>query len=146
MYGSKLCETLRKQKDSGIFCLFALSLINHQMNSERIEIPHDILWKSLLEDIFPEFLRYFIPESDTLFDFSMGVTFLDKELEQLFPEGDTPNRRADKLAKVYLKDGTEQWILVHVEVQGYEDKVFGDRMFNKMPPKSVLIYYHPTYP
>ena len=99
------------------------------MSSERIEIPHDILWKSLLEDIFPEFLRYFIPESDTLFDFSMGVTFLDKELEQLFPEGDTPNRRADKLAKVYLKNGTEQWILVHVEVQGYEDKAFGDRMF-----------------
>ena len=99
------------------------------MYPERIEIPHDILWKSLLEDIFPEFLRYFIPESDTLFDFSLGVYFLDKELEQLFPEGDTPNRRADKLAKVYLKNGTEQWILVHVEVQGYEDSAFPERMF-----------------
>lgn len=46
-----------------------------------------------------------------------------------FPEGNTSNRRADKLAKVYLKNGVEQWILVHVEVQGYEDDTFSERMF-----------------
>lgn len=108
------------------------------MYPERIEIPHDILWKSLLEDIFPEFLRYFIPESDTLFDFSLSISFLDKELEQLFPESETPNRRADKLVKVYLKDGTEQWILVHVEVQRYEDKVFGKRMFQSQRRTALL--------
>ncbi|MEI7586689.1 hypothetical protein [Runella sp.] len=99
------------------------------MDSGRIEIPKDILWKSLLEDIFPEFLKYFISQADDIFDFSLGVSFLDKELEQLFPEGNTSNHRADKLAKVYLKNGIEQWILVHVEVQGYEDETFPERMF-----------------
>ena len=67
------------------------------MDSGRIEIPKDILWKSLLEDIFPEFLKYFISQADDIFDFSLGVSFLDKELEQLFPEGNTSNHRADKL-------------------------------------------------
>jgi hypothetical protein len=31
--------------------------------------------------------------------------------------------------KVYTKEGTEQWILVHIEVQGYEDDEFAERMF-----------------
>ena len=33
----------------------------------------------------------------------------------------------DKLVKAYLKDGSEQWILVHIEVQGDEDKDFSQR-------------------
>jgi hypothetical protein len=99
------------------------------MISKRIEVPQDVLWKSLLEDIFPEFLKYFFPNAEDLFDFSLGVSFLDKELEQLFPEGDTQNRRADKLAKVYLKNGVEQWVLVHIEIQGYWDEHFSERMY-----------------
>lgn len=46
---------------------------NYFMYSGRIEIPKDILWKSLLEDIFPEFLKYFIPQANDIFDFSLGV-------------------------------------------------------------------------
>ena len=45
----------------------------------------DILWKTLLEDIFDDFLRFFIPDVDRLLDFSRGVEYLDKELDQLFP-------------------------------------------------------------
>ncbi|MBE9466506.1 hypothetical protein ACFP1I_23915 [Dyadobacter subterraneus] len=35
----------------------------------------------------------------------------------------------DKLVKVYTKAGEEDWILVHIEVQGYDDKDFAKRMF-----------------
>jgi len=35
----------------------------------------------------------------------------------------------DKLFKVHLKDGREQWILFHVEVQGKPDEDFPKRMF-----------------
>jgi hypothetical protein len=35
----------------------------------------------------------------------------------------------DKLVKVYLKDGQEKWILVNIEVQGYRDPHFEERMF-----------------
>ena len=94
-----------------------------------MKVPRDLLWKGVLEDFFPEFLRYFISNADEIFDFNKGVQFLDKELEQLFPEARNKNRRADKLAKIFLKDGTETWILAHVEVQGYVDKEFPLRMF-----------------
>jgi len=91
----------------------------------------DILWKSILEDVFDDFLRFFIPDADHLFDLSRGVEYLDKELEQLFPpEGDEYKPRyVDKLAKVHTRKGAEEWILVHVEVQGYRDNLFAKRMF-----------------
>ncbi|MCU0469742.1 MAG: Rpn family recombination-promoting nuclease/putative transposase [Arcicella sp.] len=94
-----------------------------------VEISRDILWKGIIEDLFEFFICYFYPESDTLFDFTKGFVFLDKELEQLFPISENNRRFADKLVKVYTKEGNEKWILVHIEVQGYEDKNFADRMF-----------------
>ncbi|KQS33358.1 hypothetical protein [Dyadobacter sp. Leaf189] len=92
---------------------------------------NDILWKSILEDTFEDFLVFFFPESHSLFDFSKGFEYLDKELEQLFPVDDCIGgvKFVDKLVKVFLLDGNEEWILVHVEVQGYADKTFAERMF-----------------
>jgi predicted transposase YdaD len=94
-----------------------------------MQVPRDLLWKGLLEDFFPDFLRFFISNADELFDFTKEIQFLDKELAKLFPESKHKNRRADKLAKVFMKDGTEKWILAHVEIQGYVDNEFGFRMF-----------------
>lgn len=55
---------------------------------------------------------------------------MDKELEQLFPtEINEAPKFVDKLVKVFSKDGSEEWILVHVEVQGYDDPNFAKRMF-----------------
>ncbi|MCE7065456.1 Rpn family recombination-promoting nuclease/putative transposase [Dyadobacter sp. CY326] len=92
---------------------------------------NDILWKSILEETFEDFLRFFFPEADALFDFSKDFEYLDKELEQLFPPEDNQyaSKFVDKLVKVFTKDGNEQWILVHIEVQGYIDHSFADRMF-----------------
>jgi hypothetical protein len=33
------------------------------------------------------------------------------------------------LVKVYLLDGKEQWVLIHIEVQGQRDDDFPERMF-----------------
>jgi predicted transposase YdaD len=92
-------------------------------------ISKDILWKGILEDLFAEFLVYFYPESNEIFDFAKGFEFLDKELEQLMFPSSTKNRIADKLVKVYTVEGEEKWVLIHLEVQGYEDKQFAERMF-----------------
>lgn len=91
----------------------------------------DILWKTVLEDTFDDFLRFFIPDADKVFDFNKGVEYLDKELDQLFPpEGDEYKPRyVDKLVKIYTRQGAEEWVLVHVEVQGYRDDHFAKRMF-----------------
>jgi predicted transposase YdaD len=92
---------------------------------------NDILWKSILEDIFDDFLRFFCPEADQLFDFSRKFEYLDKELDQLFQpqDGRYSPKFVDKLVKVFTLAGDEEWVLVHIEVQGYRDRSFEDRMF-----------------
>lgn len=91
----------------------------------------DTLWKSILEDIFEDFLIFFYPDAGSYFDFSKDFEYLDKELEQLFPPEDNSyqTRFVDKLVKVHCQNGDNEWILVHVEVQGYHDPDFGRRMF-----------------
>src|ERR1700709_304947 len=80
---------------------------------------------------FDDFLRFFYPDANKLFDIGKGFEYLDKELEQLFPpeSEDYAVRYVDKLVKVFTREGNEEWILVHVEVQGYTDKDFAKRMF-----------------
>lgn len=91
----------------------------------------DALWKGILEDLFDDFLRFFFDNADEIFDMNRPFEFLDKELEQIFPtnQDDFYPKYVDKLVKVFTKEGTEEWILVHVEVQGSRDKDFGKRMF-----------------
>lgn len=92
----------------------------------------DQLWKGILDELFDDFLRFFIADADEIFDFSRKIDFLDKELPQIYPShsGVPGLRIVDKLAKIYLKGTDDKWILVHVEVQaqkGNED--FAARMF-----------------
>ena len=92
-------------------------------------VGKDALWKGIIEDLADEFIRYFFSPYIESIDFEKGFIFLDKELEKLFPMSASQRRHADKLIKAFLKDGTEQWFLIHVEVQGYPDPDFAKRMF-----------------
>ena len=89
------------------------------------------LWKAILEDIFADFLRFFFEDADTIFDMARGFQFLDKELEQLFPsnQDEFSPKYVDKLVKVFTIEGAEQWVLIHIEVQGSTDTEFSHRMF-----------------
>jgi len=89
----------------------------------------DEAWKKIIERLFPYFLEFFVPELYNDVDFSYEPSFLDKEMEQLSKESVKGAKYVDKLVKIYLKDGSEQWILVHIEVQGYPDENFPLRMF-----------------
>ncbi len=82
-----------------------------------------------MEDLFPYAIRFYFPAFYPKIDWSKGYVMLDKELRELFPESEKNERRADLLAKIWLLDGTEQWILAHIEVQGYKDPQFSKRMF-----------------
>jgi hypothetical protein len=96
---------------------------------------NDILWKGILERIFDAFLRFIYPAADGVFDMEKGFGFLDKELEEMYPEPgkDTDTRYVDKLVKVFRRDGKEEWMLIHIEVQGEtkaaDRPLFGERMF-----------------
>ena len=89
----------------------------------------DSLWKGIVEDLFEDFISFFMPDLYPKVQFDKGVEFLDKELESLFPESEESKGYVDKLVKVYFKDGKETWIFIHVEIQGYKDKYFSKRMF-----------------
>jgi predicted transposase/invertase (TIGR01784 family) len=121
-------------------------------------ITRDTLWKGMIQEMFEDFMFFFYPKSAELIDFEAGYDFLDKTLDKLFPESKDVNRQVDKLVKVHLKNGTEQYLLIHIEVQGYNDKAFAERMFRyyyriydflKMPFAAIAIFtddspdYHP---
>ena len=90
---------------------------------------HDSAWKEVLEDLFEEFLLFFFPDIHHDIDFSRGYQFLDKELQKIIKGSNTGKRIVDKLVKVYLIDGSEKWLLIHIEIQGQEEKEFPERMY-----------------
>ena len=92
---------------------------------------NDILWKGILEGVFEDLLRFVFPKADQVFDMNRRFEFLDKELAEMYPEPEkkSETKFVDKLVKVYQKDGSEEWVLVHVEVQGKDEPSFAKRMF-----------------
>jgi hypothetical protein len=91
---------------------------------------YDSPWKELLDVYFEAFLAFFYPVIHRDIDWSRGYGTLDKEFQQLVREGEQGRRIADMLVRVWLKDGTEEWILIHVEVQGREESDFGRRVLD----------------
>jgi len=89
----------------------------------------DKLWKAIIEEFFLDFLLYFYPDFVPKIDLSKGFDFLDKDLPKFLPEAAEIDRKADKVVKINLKDGSTQWIIIHIEVQGYKDPNFPHRMF-----------------
>ncbi len=86
-------------------------------------------WKDVLEHFFRAFLAFFFPEAHAAIDWSRNYESLDKELQQIVSESELGLRLADMLFKVWLKDGRETWILIHVEIQNQRDRRFAERMF-----------------
>lgn len=89
----------------------------------------DILWKEIIEDLFEDFLQFFMPDLYEKVDFSKGYEFLDQELSKIVDKTLFGKKISDRLVKVFLKDGAENWILIHIEVQGYYEIQFSERMF-----------------
>jgi hypothetical protein len=92
-------------------------------------MEQDSPWKEALEEFFEEFMENFFPDIYKEIDFSKGYEFLDQELQQIAVSSETGKRVVDKLVKVYLIDGSEEWLLIHIEIQGYEQEEFPDRMY-----------------
>ena len=95
----------------------------------------DILWKVVMEEVFDDLLRFVFPNADLVYNMERGFEFLDKELAEMYPEPDKGSkiRIADKLVKVFTREGKEEWVLCHVEIQGEtkskDRPLFAERMF-----------------
>jgi predicted transposase YdaD len=90
---------------------------------------YDQTWKEALEDYLEPFMAFFFPEVHNLIDWSRGYESLDKELQQITPTATSGEREADKLFKVWQKNGESAYILIHIEVQSQEESVFPERMY-----------------
>ncbi|MCJ7842431.1 hypothetical protein MUB24_16305 [Lederbergia sp. NSJ-179] len=91
-------------------------------------LDNDGLWKKVITDLFEPFVLFFSPDLYEKLDWSKKPDSLEQEFHRAIPKK-KGTKYTDKLMKVHLKNGKEQWLLVHVEVQGYKDEDFPERMF-----------------
>jgi len=86
-----------------------------------------------MEEVFADLLRFIFPDADQVYNMERGFEYLDKELAELYPEPDEEKdtRFADKLVKVFHRDGEEEWVLLHIEIQGDTSRrmEFSERMY-----------------
>jgi hypothetical protein len=90
---------------------------------------YDSPWKEAVEHAFPEFMEFYFPEASRQIDWASGHRFLDKELQQIVRDAALGRRHVDKLVSVTTHSGEEDWLCVHIEVQGSMDPGFARRMF-----------------
>jgi hypothetical protein len=88
----------------------------------------DSPWKRILRGYLPEAIKFFFPEIAKLVDWGSPPIFLDKEFEQLAPNGAIGKRYADQLVEVKLKRGKSLMLLLHIEIQASQEKHFQERM------------------
>ncbi len=86
-------------------------------------------WKEALFKKFEAFMLYFFPEAHAAIDWRRKPVFLETELRKISKKAKSGKRQADALVKVFLKDGREQWVLVHIEIQSQRDPKFAERMY-----------------
>ncbi len=92
-------------------------------------LDYDNQWKVIIEVLFEDFIAYFLPDLYPQVDFSQKPEFLEKEFQKLIADKIKGKVYNDKLVNVRLKDGSQKWLLIHIEVQSSFDKDFARRMF-----------------
>ena len=90
---------------------------------------YDSPWKEMLEGYFPEFMAFFFPAAYREIDWSRSYESLDQDLQQVVRDAELGERLADKLMKVWRRDGEEQIVFTHIEVQGEYEATFEQRIF-----------------
>lgn len=88
----------------------------------------DSPWKDILRQYFQEAIAFFFAQTASQIDWSIPYEFLDKEFQQIAPDAEIGKRYADLLVKVWLQQGQELWLLVHLEIQAQPESDFEERM------------------
>ena len=90
----------------------------------------DSPWKEALQVYFRPFLEFFFADIAADINWAKPYEALDKEFQQITRKAKIGKRLADKLFKVFLQNGGERWLLIHIEIQGDYEAGFAERMFN----------------
>lgn len=90
---------------------------------------YDTPWKEAVERYFPEFMAFYFPDAHAQIDWSQSYTFLEQELAAIAQDAELGKRYVDKLVRVTRLTGQEDWIYIHLEIQGTAQAEFAKRMF-----------------
>jgi hypothetical protein len=89
---------------------------------------YDGAWKEALRLHLWEFIEKYFPIEHAAIDWTHKPEWFDKELSVVLAQAGERNRQVDVVAKVRLKNGQPQWILLHVEVQSAYEPEFAARL------------------
>jgi hypothetical protein len=92
-------------------------------------LNHDSPWKVTVEKLTRSLLEVTFPEVAAGIDWSVQPESLEQELREITPASEIRAKRVDKLLKVRLLDGTDQWLYLHIEVQMHYDPGLPKRLF-----------------
>lgn len=90
---------------------------------------YDTPWKDALTRYFPEFMAFYFPAAYAQINWAVPYAFLEQELAQVVRDAKLGRRRVDKLVRVELIDGEDEWVFIHIDVQGTYDSKFAERIF-----------------
>ena len=100
-----------------------------RMNPTAEPDDYDTPWKEAVERYFPEFMAFYFPAAHAQIDWGQGHSFLEQELQAITQDAELGKRFVDKLVRVTRLTGQEDWIYIHLEVQGTAQTEFAERMF-----------------
>ena len=92
-------------------------------------LNQDSPWKDTIEQFTRSLLEVTFPEVAAGIDWSVRPKSLEQELHEITPASEIGAKRVDKLLKVRLLDGTDQWLYLHIEVQMRHDPDLPKRLF-----------------
>ena len=95
---------------------------------EQTSADMDGGWKQMLDDYLEAFFQFFFPQVHAAMDFHLECQSLDKELAKIMVGAEVGDREVDKLLQVHWRDGGDDWVLVHVDVQAQHEVDFAQRM------------------
>ena len=108
---------------------------------------YDGFWKDLLERFFEPFLRLALPELHAAARLDREPRFLEAEFRDILQTSERdvhhPPSFVDYLIDVPLKVGGEQWVLLHIEVQGAGGSDLPARMDRY---RCLITAHHSRYP
>ena len=93
-------------------------------------VDYDNNWKEAIEQHTFNAIAFFFPELFPFIDTNQKPVFLEQEMRNIKRKSLKGRKRIiDKLIKVWLKNGEERWILIHIEVESSDKEGFSKRMY-----------------
>ncbi|MBR1602736.1 MAG: hypothetical protein IJ667_04785 [Synergistaceae bacterium] len=120
-----------------------------ELNEREERFDFDGFWKDLIARFWREMLLSVMPDLYYAADLSVEPEFLDKELRDIMQSFDAqqdehnPPRFVDALMKIALKSGGDEWVLLHIEIQGPGGEDLPSRMHRYY---CLLFAHHGRHP